>query len=97
MMREIAQEVRELTVGLAEDSRSTIMAGDELDFADSGEHLRRGMAICRRLGLPLHDSLPGDEIGNEAHLLGHSKESGMAPNVGYEFLLELGFRWFLQR
>jgi hypothetical protein len=63
----------------------SIETGDELKLADSGEHLQRGTTICQRLGLPLHDSLPGDEIGSEAHLLGHSKDSGMAPNVGYEF------------
>jgi hypothetical protein len=35
---------RMLTVGLAEDSKSTIMAGDELTVADSGDHLRRRTA-----------------------------------------------------
>jgi hypothetical protein len=80
-----AQEKRWLTYDLSGGSTATIIDGDELDFTDSGEHLRRGTAVCRRLGLPLHDSLPGDEIGNEAHLLGHSKDSGMAPNIGYEF------------
>jgi hypothetical protein len=39
MMRETVQEVRELTVGLAEDSRSTIMTGDELMVTDSGDVL----------------------------------------------------------
>jgi hypothetical protein len=62
-----------------------IIDGGELGFTDSDEHLRRGTADCRRLELPLLDSLPGDEIGNEAHLLGHSKDSGMAPINGYEF------------
>jgi hypothetical protein len=51
-------------------------------FADSGEHLRKGTAICRRLELPLLDSLPGDEISDEAHLLGHSKDAGMACSDG---------------
>jgi hypothetical protein len=63
----------------------TIIEGGELSFADFGEHLRRGMADCRRLELPLLDSLPGDEIGNAAHLLGHFKDSGMAPIDSYEF------------
>jgi hypothetical protein len=62
-----------------------IIDGGKLGFADSDKHLRRGTADCRRLELPLLDSLPGDEIGNEAHLLGHSKDSGMAPINGYEF------------
>jgi hypothetical protein len=62
-----------------------IVDGIDLNFADSSEELRKGTTDCRRLELPLLDSLPGDEIGNEAHLLGHSKDSGMAPIDGYEF------------
>jgi hypothetical protein len=37
--------------------------------------------VCRRLELPLLDSLPGDEIGNEVHLLGHSKDAAMALKI----------------
>jgi hypothetical protein len=62
-----------------------IIDRDELGFADSGKHLRRGMAVCQRLELPLLDSLPGNEIGDEAHLLSLSKDSGTALIVGYEF------------
>jgi hypothetical protein len=65
-------------------SESMIAAGIELGFADSGEMLRKGMTDCRRLELPLLDSLPGDDIGNEAHLLGHSKDSGTACSDGSE-------------
>jgi hypothetical protein len=39
--------------------------------------LRKGTISYQRLELPLLDSLLSDEIGNEAHLLGHSKDSGM--------------------
>jgi hypothetical protein len=66
-----------LTLRLIEQTIAAIVDADGRSFADSGEYLRRGTAICRRLGLPLHDSLPGDEIGDEVHHLGHSKDSGM--------------------
>jgi hypothetical protein len=39
--------------------------------------LQKGTTDYRRLELPLLDSLLCDEIGSEAHLLGHSKDSGM--------------------
>jgi hypothetical protein len=65
-------------------SESAIAAEIELGFADSGETLQKGMTDCRRLELPLLDSLSGDDIGNEAHLLGHSKDSGMACSDGSE-------------
>jgi hypothetical protein len=59
-----------------------IANGIELGFADSGKILQKGTTDCRRMELPLLDSLPGDEIGNEAHLLGHSKDSGTACSDG---------------
>jgi hypothetical protein len=55
----------------------SIETGDELKLADSGEHLRKGTTDCRRMELSLLDSLLCDEIGNEAHLPDHSRDSGM--------------------
>jgi hypothetical protein len=71
---------------LARHPKRLIVDGIDLNFADSREELRKRTTDCRRLELPpLLDYLHGDEIGNEAHLLGHSKDSGMAPIDGYEF------------
>jgi hypothetical protein len=58
-------------------STTSIVDVGELGFADSGEVLQKGTTDYRRLELPLLDSLLCDEIGSEAHLLGHSKDSGM--------------------
>jgi hypothetical protein len=69
--------MRRLTVVLSRGSTATIIDGGRRSFADFGEHLQKGMIDFRRLELPLLDSLLCDEIGNEAHLLGHSKDSGM--------------------
>jgi hypothetical protein len=66
-----------LTLKLMEQTIAVIIDGDGRSFADSGEHLQKGMIDFRRLELPLLDSLLCDEIGSEAHLLGHSKDSGM--------------------
>jgi hypothetical protein len=74
--------MRKLTVELMDCSDVSRVDGDELDFIDSGEHLRRGTAVCWRLESSLLDSLPGDEIGNEVHLLGHSKDSGTVCSDG---------------
>jgi hypothetical protein len=54
-----------------------IIDGDELDFTDSGEHLRRGMTVCRRLEPSLLDSLLCVGIGSAAHLLDHFRGSGV--------------------
>jgi hypothetical protein len=69
--------MRRLTVVLFRWSTASIADGSRRSFADSGEHLRRGTAICRRLELSLLDSLLWDGIGSTAHLLGHSRDSGM--------------------
>jgi hypothetical protein len=74
--------MHKLTRVLPRWSTTAIVDGNRHSLADSGEHLQKGTAIFRRLELPLLDSLPGDGISDEAHLLGHSKDSGMAPNVG---------------
>jgi hypothetical protein len=50
----------------------------DLNFADSGELLQGKTSDSRLPRPPLHDSLLGDDTSNEAHLLGHSKVSGMA-------------------
>jgi hypothetical protein len=77
-------EMDKLTRVTPMQSESTIAAGIELGFADSGETLEKGTMNYRRLELPLFDSLSGDDIGNEAHLLGHSKDSGTACSDGSE-------------
>jgi hypothetical protein len=77
--------MHKLTRVLPRGSTTAIVDGSRRSFADSGEYLRRGTAICRRLELPLLDSLPGDEISNEAHLLGHFQDLGTAPIDGYVF------------
>jgi hypothetical protein len=74
--------MHKLTRVLPRGSTTAIVDGSMRSFADSGEYLRRGTAICRRLELPLLVSLLGDEIGNEAHLLGHFKDAGTACNDG---------------
>jgi hypothetical protein len=51
------------------------MHGGDLNFADSGELLRGKTTDSRLPRLPLLDSLLCDEIGNVAHLLGHTRGS----------------------
>jgi hypothetical protein len=50
-----------------------------------GKNCGKERRIAGDWSYPLLDYLPGEEIGNEGHLLGHSKDSGMAPIDGYEF------------
>jgi hypothetical protein len=54
------------------------MHGGDLNLADSGKLLQGKTPDSRLPRLPLLNSLLGNEIGNEAHLLGHSKVSGTA-------------------
>jgi hypothetical protein len=68
---------------LAEWSKITIDDRGELGFAISGELLRRGMADYQQLEPSLPDSFLRDDVANEAHLLGHSTDSGMIRNGGY--------------
>jgi hypothetical protein len=65
-------------------STTTIDDGSELSSADSSEMLRKGTMDYRLLEPPLIDSFLQEEIGNEAHLLGHSKDSGMSYSDGAE-------------
>jgi hypothetical protein len=44
MLQKGSQVKRMLTMNLSRCSAVSIRAGDELDFADSGEVLRKGMA-----------------------------------------------------
>jgi hypothetical protein len=53
------------------------MVRDEQIITDSGGHLQGRTSDSRLPKPPLLDSLFGNEIGSEAHLLGHSKASGM--------------------
>jgi hypothetical protein len=56
--------MRKLTVELMGCSEVSRVDGGELDFADSGEVLQKGMAKSRLQGLPLsNSSLPEDHIG----------------------------------
>jgi hypothetical protein len=47
MMQQRAPKMHKLTVELIDCSEVPIVDGDELGFADSGEHLRKGTAVCR--------------------------------------------------
>jgi hypothetical protein len=76
-----------LTEMLLEQTVAAIVDGDGLSFADSGEVLWGRMADYRRLELSLFDSLPSDEVGHEARLLGHSMDLGMVSSA----VLELNF------
>jgi hypothetical protein len=58
------------------------MHGGDLNLTDSSELLRGKTPDSRLARLPLLNSLLGNEIGNEAHLLGHSKVSGTACSDG---------------
>jgi hypothetical protein len=50
-----------------------------------GKNCGKERRIADDWSYPLLDYLPGDEMGNEVHLLGHSKGLGMAPIDGYVF------------
>jgi hypothetical protein len=69
-------------VGLAEDSRSTIMTGDELTVADSGDVLWEETSKLRPLGPPLLDSIDVEATGNITELLSYSYELYMASTHG---------------
>jgi hypothetical protein len=73
-------EVRRLTTVLFGWSTVTIADGGGLSFADSGELLWGITSDSQLPRLPLLDSLFGNEIGSEAHLLGHSKVCGVISN-----------------
>jgi hypothetical protein len=47
MMQQGAPKMHKLTVELIDCSEVLIVDEDELGFADSGEHLRKGTAVCR--------------------------------------------------
>jgi membrane-anchored protein YejM (alkaline phosphatase superfamily) len=73
-----------LTEMLLEQTVAAIVNGDGLSFADSSEVLWGRTADYRRIELSLFDSLPSDEVGHEAHLLGHSMDLGMVSSAGLE-------------
>jgi hypothetical protein len=54
----------------------------DLNLADSDELLLGKTLDSRLPRLPLLNTLLGNEIRNEAHLLGHSKVSGTACSNG---------------
>jgi hypothetical protein len=70
-------EIRRLTTVLFVWSTTTIVDGDGCSFADSGELLRGRMVDYRRQELSLLDSFLCDGIGRVAHILGHSRDSGV--------------------
>jgi hypothetical protein len=62
-------EVRGLTLKMIRCSEMSIVGGDELDFTDSGEVLRKGTEKFRSLGLPFFDSSHPDDYLGHALLL----------------------------
>jgi hypothetical protein len=63
---------------------------DELDFAITGEVLRKGMIKFDKLRAPLDACLLPDDLRAEALLLDHVPEAGVTPSV--VFLLDTGDR-----
>jgi hypothetical protein len=62
--------MRKLTVELMGCSDVSRVDGGELDFADSGDVLWKGMSDSRRLNTSQLDSLNGDDLRNTGNLLG---------------------------
>jgi hypothetical protein len=69
-----------LTMGLAGDSKSMIMAGDELTVADSGDVLRRGTSRFAQMEAPPLDYFSVDNHRDTAELCSHSMVQGVASN-----------------
>jgi hypothetical protein len=61
-----------LTVKLAGDSKSMIMAGGELTVADSGDELQKGTANNQHLGPSRPDYFVMETTGSTAELLRYS-------------------------
>jgi hypothetical protein len=71
-----------LTVKLAGDSKSMIMAGDELTVADSGDELQKGTAKFVMPLAPLGAWILLDDHWDTAELLDHFTAQGLAGNGG---------------
>jgi hypothetical protein len=67
-----------LTVGLAEDSKSMTMTGDELTVADSGDDLTKGKMKFARYSTPWLDSFLQHDLQAPALLPVYYTASGMA-------------------
>jgi hypothetical protein len=87
-MREQALQMRKLTLNMMVWSAVSIGDGDELDFAITGEVLRKGMTKFVQLRAPLDVCLLPDDLCAEAHLLDLAPETGVACTV--EFVLDSG-------
>ena len=62
-------------------SPERIVDGDELDFANTGEVLRKGSTKLDRSRAPLDASFLSDGLREEALLLGYTTELGVASIV----------------
>jgi hypothetical protein len=74
--------MRMLTVKLAGDSKSMIMAGDELTVADSGDELQKGMAKFVLPLAPLGAWILLDDHWDTSELPDHFTAQGLAENGG---------------
>jgi hypothetical protein len=71
-----------LTRMLTGCSLRTIMTGEDLTVADSGDHLRRRTAKFAQLRPPLIDSTHLDDLQSKAVRLVHSTELGVVSTIG---------------
>jgi hypothetical protein len=69
--------MRKIHLMLSTYSTRTIMTGEELTVADSGDHLRRRTAKFAQLGPPPDDWLLPYDVEEEVLLLDQSLASGM--------------------
>jgi hypothetical protein len=74
--------MRKIHLMLSTYSTRTIMTGEELTVADSGDHLRRRTAKFAQLRPSLLDSTHLDDLQSKAVLLEHTKDSRVAPIGG---------------
>jgi hypothetical protein len=76
--KELALTMRELTVKLMVWSMTLIAARVELDFTIIGEVLRKGTMKFVQLRAPLDACFVSDDLRDEALLLDHALEAGVA-------------------
>jgi hypothetical protein len=77
-----AQKMRRLTVDPSVWSTTSIVDGDGRSFADSGEHLRKGIAKIRRFKRNESDCFGVDAYGIKAELQGYFSWLGAACSSG---------------
>jgi hypothetical protein len=78
-MQQNDQEMRKLTRMLARRSERMINAGSELNLADFGDDLQKGMEKFDRFRTPRLDSFDKETTGGTAELPSYSAELEMAP------------------